>query len=138
MSRFWHELTRGAAKVSTGTASDVYYDPYDVAIDRDPYPTFRRLRDEAPVYRNDHYGFYALSRYDDVVTAHRDWRTFTSTQGITIDMLTEPGSSELLRAATGSIIFMDPPDHDRMRSLVSRVFTPKAVADLEPMIRSKS
>ena len=111
------------------------FDPYSDVFFNDPYDVYRRLRDEAPVYRNDHYGFYALSRYDDVVAAHRDWRTFTSTQGITIDMLTDPGGSALLAAATGSIIFMDPPDHDRMRGLVSRVFTPKAVADLEPMIR---
>ena len=111
------------------------FDPYSDVFFNDPYEVYRRLRDEAPVYRNDHYGFYALSRYEDVAAAHRDWRTFTSTQGITIDMLTEPGTSELLKAAKGSIIFMDPPDHDRMRNLVSRVFTPKAVADLEPMIR---
>ncbi|MEO6468278.1 MAG: cytochrome P450 [Acidimicrobiia bacterium] len=111
------------------------FDPYSDVFFNDPYEVYRRLRDEAPVYRNDHYGFYALSRYEDVAAAHRDWRTFTSTQGITIDMLTEPGTSDLLKAAKGSIIFMDPPDHDRMRNLVSRVFTPKAVADLEPMIR---
>ncbi len=111
------------------------FDPYSDVFFNDPYEVYRRLRDEAPVYRNDHYGFYALSRYEDVAAAHRDWRTFTSTQGITIDMLTEPGTGELLKAARGSIIFMDPPDHDRMRNLVSRVFTPKAVADLEPMIR---
>ncbi len=114
---------------------ELEFDPYSDTFFNDPYDVYRRLRDEAPVYRNDHYGFYALSRYDDVVAAHRDWRTFTSTQGITIDMLTDPGSAALLLAATGSIIFMDPPDHDRMRALVSRVFTPKAVADLEPMIR---
>jgi cytochrome P450 len=112
------------------------FDPYSDVFFNDPYDVYRRLRDEAPVYRNDHYGFWALSRYDDVVLAHRDWKTFTSTRGITIDMLTEPSASELLQQATGSIIFMDPPDHDRMRALVSRVFTPKAVADLEPMIRS--
>jgi cytochrome P450 len=111
------------------------FDPYSDVFFDDPYDLYRRIRDESPVYRNDHYGFYALSRYDDVVTAHRDWKTFTSTQGITIDMLTEPNGAALALAATGSIIFMDPPDHDRMRALVSRVFTPKAVADLEPMIR---
>jgi cytochrome P450 len=111
------------------------FDPYSDVYFNDPYEVYRRLRDEAPVYRNDHYGFWALSRYDDVVMAHRDWKTFTSTQGITIDMLTDPDTSEMLKHSTGSIIFMDPPDHDRMRALVSRVFTPKAVADLEPMIR---
>ncbi len=121
--------------MSDNTAESLEFDPYSDVFFNDPYEVYRRLRDEAPVYRNDHYGFYALSRYEDVAAAHRDWRTFTSTQGITIDMLTEPGTGELLKAARGSIIFMDPPDHDRMRNLVSRVFTPKAVADLEPMIR---
>jgi cytochrome P450 len=111
------------------------FDPYSDVFFDDPYDLYRWMRDESPVYRNENYGFYALSRYDDVVTAHRDWKTFTSTQGITIDMLTDPNGATLALAATGSIIFMDPPDHDRMRALVSRVFTPKAVADLEPMIR---
>jgi cytochrome P450 len=111
------------------------FDPYSDVFFNDPYEVYRRLRDEAPVYRNDHYGFWALSRYDDVVAAHRDWRTFTSTRGITIDVLTDPDGATLLLQATGSMIFMDPPEHDRMRNLVSRVFTPKAVADLEPMIR---
>jgi cytochrome P450 len=113
----------------------VDFDPYSDVFFNDPYDVYRRLRDEAPVYRNDHYGFYALSRYDDVVAAHRDWKTFTSTHGITIDILTDPDSAILLQQATGSMIFMDPPEHDHMRSLVSRVFTPKAVADLEPMVR---
>lgn len=108
------------------------FDPYSDVFFDDPYELYRWMRDDAPVYRNDHYGFYALTRYDDVVTAHRDWQTFTSTHGITIDMLTDPNAKSM---AQGSIIFMDPPDHDRLRGLVSRVFTPKAVADLEPMIR---
>ena len=82
------------------------FDPYSDVFFNDPYDVYRRLRDEAPVYRNDHYGFYALSRYEDVAAAHRDWRTFTSTQGITIDMLTEPGTSDLLKAAKGSIILI--------------------------------
>ncbi len=111
------------------------FDPYSDVFFDDPYELYRWMRDEAPVYRNDHYGFYALTRYEDVVTAHRDWRTFTSTHGITVDMLTREDGAELTRMSEGQIIFMDPPEHDRMRGLVSRVFTPKAVADLEPMIR---
>jgi cytochrome P450 len=111
------------------------FDPYSDVFFDDPYELYRWMRDEAPVYRNDHYGFSALSRYDDVVAAHRDWRTFTSTHGITIDMLTDPDGATLTRMSRGQIIFMDPPEHDRVRGLVSRVFTPKAVADLEPMIR---
>lgn len=108
------------------------FDPYSEVFFDDPYDLYREMRDDAPAYRNDHYGFWALSRYDDVASAHRDWQTFTSTHGITIDMLTAPNAQDM---AQGSIIFMDPPDHDRWRGLVSRVFTPKAVAALEPMIR---
>ena len=103
--------------------SDDFYD--------DPYATYRWLRDEAPVYHNEQYGFWALSRYADVVAAHRDWKTFSSEHGLTLDQLTDPNTY----AKGTSIIMMDPPDHDRMRKLVSRVFTPRAISALEPMVR---
>src|SRR5207342_2559002 len=77
------------------------------------------------------FGFWALSRFDDVVAAHRDWKTFSSAHGVTIDQLNDPNNP--MRGS--SIIFMDPPEHDRMRKLVSRVFTPRAVAELEPLAR---
>jgi cytochrome P450 len=108
------------------------FDPLSSDFFDDPYDTYKWLRDEAPVYHNERYGFWALSRYEDVVKAHRDWQTFTSTKGITLDQLAQHDIGDL---STGSIIFMDPPDHERLRKLVSRVFTPKAVAELEPMIR---
>jgi cytochrome P450 len=108
----------------------VEFNPLSADFFDDPYATYRRLRDEAPCYRSEQYGFYALTRYDDVVAAHRDWETFTSTRGISIDQLT--GESSYVPA---SIIFLDPPEHDTMRKLVSRVFTPRAVGDLEPRIR---
>ena len=57
---------------------DVYYDPYDFEIDADPYPVWRRLRDEAPLYRNEKYDFFALSRWDDVDAAMLDWKTYIS------------------------------------------------------------
>lgn len=107
------------------------FNPFSSDFFDDPYGTYRWLRDEAPAYRSDRYGFWALSRFDDVVAAHRDWKTFSSEHGVTIDQLTDPESP--VRGT--SIIMMDPPDHDRMRKLVSRVFTPRAVADLEPMVR---
>jgi cytochrome P450 len=97
----------------------------------DPYDTYRWLRDEAPVYYIERYGFWALSRFADVVAAHRDRKTFSSEHGLTIDQLTDPNQS----MKHTSIIMMDPPEHDRMRKLVSRVFTPRAMAALEPMIR---
>jgi cytochrome P450 len=108
----------------------VEFDPFSDEFFDDPYETYRWLRDEAPAYENQEYGFWALSRFDDVVAAHRDWKTFSSEHGLTIDQLSDPDSA--VRGT--SIIMMDPPDHDRMRKLVSRVFTPRAVASLEPMI----
>ncbi len=107
------------------------FDPLSEDFFDDPYDTYRWLRDEAPVYRNDEYGFWALSRFADVVSAHRDWKTFSSEHGLTIDQLTDPDNA----VKHTSIIMMDPPEHDRMRKLVSRVFTPRAMANLEPMIR---
>jgi len=95
----------------------------------DPYETYRWLRDEAPCYHNERLGFWALSRFDDVVAAHRDWRTFSSEHGLTLDQLTDPDS----HVRGQSIIMMDPPDHDRMRKLVSRAFTPRAITRMEPI-----
>ena len=67
--------------MTTTTGTDVYYDPYDVGINADPYPVFRRLREEAPLYRNDRYDFWALTRFHDVLEAIADWETYSSAQG---------------------------------------------------------
>ena len=66
----------------TATAPDVYYDPYDFEIDADPYPIWKRLRDEAPLYYNEKYDFYAVSRFDDVERCSIDWRTYLSGKGL--------------------------------------------------------
>jgi cytochrome P450 len=115
----------------TNAGSSVEFNPLSSDFFDDPYETYRRLRDEAPVYHNERYGFWALSRFDDVVAAHRDWHTYTSTHGLTIDQLTDPDNT----MSASSMIMMDPPEHDRLRKLVSRVFTPRAVSALEPMMR---
>ena len=110
----------------------VEFDPFSTEFFTDPTELYRQMRNEAPVYFNEEYGFYALFLYDDVCTAHKDWPTFTSTHGVDLSMLTkDPKLIDLYR----SMIMMDPPEHDRMRALVSRVFTPRAVAALEPMVR---
>ena len=110
----------------------VEFDPFSDTYFDDPYEMYRRLRDEAPVYHSERYGFYALSRYDDVSEAHKDWHTFSSTHGVDVYTLSrDPAEIATFR----SIIMMDPPEHDRFRALVSRVFTPRAVTALEPMIR---
>lgn len=108
----------------------LYWDPYDVEIDTDPHGIWRRLRDEAPVYHNEPYDFFALSRFEDVNSAHRDPRTFSSAHGTVLELM----GSELGELA-GLIIFMDPPDHDVLRALVSRAFTPRRIHSLEERIR---
>jgi cytochrome P450 len=110
----------------------VQFDPFGDEYFNDPSEVYRRLRDEAPVYFSERYGFYALSRFADVLAAHRDWETYSSAHGIDLSTLSK--DSELIQSFK-SIIMMDPPEHDRLRALVSRVFTPKAVTALEPMIR---
>jgi cytochrome P450 len=111
--------------------SDVYYDPYDVAIDADPYPVFRRLREEAPLYYNEPHDFYGVSRFADVERGYLDPKTFISGRG---------GIIELIRAniemPSGVLIFEDPPVHTIHRRLMSRVFSPNRVAALEPQIRA--
>jgi cytochrome P450 len=114
----------------TATDPDVYYDPYDFEIDTNPYPVFRRLRDERPIYYNERYDFYALSRFDDVERASVDWRTYSSARGTILELI--KANMEL---PPGSIIFEDPPIHDLHRGLLSRVFTPRRVSALEPKIR---
>ena len=108
----------------------VDFDPFGRAYFDDPYDTYRRLRDEAPVFHSDRYDFYALSRFDDVAAASLDWQTYSSAFGVDLHTLSSgrPLPFDI-------IIMMDPPKHDRMRALVSRVFTPRAIAELEPMIR---
>jgi cytochrome P450 len=114
------------------TTVAVEFDPFSDEYFNDPTEVYRRLRDEAPVYFSERYGFYALSRFADVVTAHRDWQGLSSAHGVDLASLTK--DPELIRGYR-SIIMMDPPEHDRLRALVSRVFTPRAVTALEPMVR---
>ena len=107
------------------------FNPYAYAIHEDPFPTYRRLREHAPVYRNDALGFWALSRYEDVLAAFKDPLTFSNAQGVSLER-----SSQMDASAVASFLAMDPPRHDHMRALVSRGFTPRRVADLEPLIRT--
>lgn len=109
---------------------ELYWDPFDIEIDTDPYETWRRLRDEAPVYRNERYDFYALSRFADVQSASADPKRFLSSRGTVLELM----GTDL--ASTSMIIFMDPPEHDSLRALVSRAFTPRRVSALEERIRA--
>lgn len=110
----------------------VEYDPYVYQVHEDPYPVYRALRDEAPVYRNPALGFWALSRHADVLAAFKDVETFSSRHGVSLDQdVFHPDAD-----ATMSFLAMDPPRHTRMRALVSRGFTPRRVSELEPRIRA--
>jgi cytochrome P450 len=113
------------------TDSDLYYDPYDFEIDDDPYPIWARLREEAPLYRNERYDFYALSRFDDVERCFVDYATYSSARGTLLELIRAD-----LEMPPGSIIFEDPPTHDLHRGLLSRVFTPKKMAAIEPQVRA--
>jgi cytochrome P450 len=117
-------------EMTTTTASEVYYDPYDVEINADPYPVFRRLREEAPLYRNDTHGFYALSRFEDVERGLVDRETYISGRGAILELI-KAG----IEIPPGVLVFEDPPVHTMHRGLLSRVFTPKKMNALEPKIR---
>src|SRR6185436_5438176 len=109
---------------------DLYYDPYDFEVDTDPYPVWRRMREEQPLYYNEKYDFFALSRFDDVEQGLIDWDTYRSGKGSVL---------ELIRAEfempPGMILMEDPPIHDLHRALLSRVFTPKKMLAIEPKVR---
>ena len=110
--------------------SDVYYDPYDFEIDADPHPVWKRLRDQAPLYYNEKYDFFALSRWDDVEPALVDWETYRSGKGSVLELIRAN-----LEMPPGIILFEDPPVHDVHRGLLSRVFTPKKMNAIEPKVR---
>lgn len=112
------------------TEAEVYYDPYDFEIDTDPYPVWKRLRDERPLYYNERYDFFALSRFDDVERSLVDWKSYISGRGTVLEIIKSG-----LEMPPGSIIFEDPPTHDLHRGILSRVFTPRRVSAIEPKMR---
>jgi len=116
--------------VTTSTDSDVHFDPYDVELIADPYPMFARLRDQAPLYYNAEYDFFALSRFADVNKAVIDHGTYSSARGVILELI-----KANLDIPSGMLIFEDPPIHDVHRKLLSRMFTPRKIGALEPMIR---
>ena len=116
--------------MSVMSGADVYYDPYDAGIDADPYPVWKRMRDQTPLYFNERYDFFALSRYEDVESGLLDWKTYRSGRGTVLEIV-----KENIDIPPGSILFEDPPLHDQHRSLLVRVFTPKKMSALEPLVR---
>src|ERR1700759_471715 len=124
--------TDHGASSATKTRADgapAEFNPYSDVFFDDPYETYRWMRAEAPVYYSERWDFYALTRYEDVVGAHRDWETFSSSYGVTLDAL-----SMRHKFDTNMLIIMDPPEHERLRKLVRQVFTKAAIANLEPLV----
>lgn len=120
-----------AGVVTSTTPAEVYYDPFDFEIDDDPYPVWRRLRDEAPLYYNEKYDFFALSRFHDVEEGLKDWKTFSSAKGTLLELIKAD-----IELPPGTFIFEDPPAHDLHRGLLSRVFTPRRMAAIEGDVRA--
>ena len=114
--------------------ADLSYDPYDYAVDADPHPVWKRMRDEAPVYYNEEHDFFALSRYEDVHDASTDWQTFSSAKGSVLEIIRHPEALEVSR----NILFMDPPEHDQHRALIGRRFTPRQVEHMADDVRALS
>ena len=108
----------------------VYFDPYDVDINADPYPVYARLRDEAPLYHNARYDFWALSRHEDVQKASLDWQTFSNSRSDILELV-----KSKFDMPPGVMMFQDPPMHTMLRGLMSRVFTPRRMAEIEDQIR---
>ena len=107
---------------------EIYYDPFDFDVDVRAHEVWRRMRDEAPLYRNDAHDFYALTRYDDVLACLLDTDTYVSRFGTTLDLM---GPDEI---PMPMFIFRDPPEHTLLRKLVSRAFTPRRIDGLEARI----
>jgi cytochrome P450 len=108
--------------------SNVVFDPFSEEFLANQYEIYRRLREEAPVYYNEDLDFYALTRHADVVAAFRDYETYSSAGGIDLTMMNSD------QEPPKAILFMDPPEHGRMRSLVKRAFTPSAVDSLRDSV----
>jgi cytochrome P450 len=116
--------------VKSTNAGPVHWDPYNPQYFANPYPVFRRLREEAPLYYNEEYDFYAVSRYDDVMRGLSDRDTFISGQGSVLDII-----KQKVPIPDGLFIFQDPPKHTTYRGLLNKVFTPRRVAEIEDKIR---
>jgi cytochrome P450 len=112
------------------TTSEILLDPYDYDFHEDPYPYYQRLRDEAPLYHNPDLGVWALSRHRDVLTGFRNSTTLSNKFGVSLD----PASRGPHASKTMSFLAMDDPAHLRLRTLVSKGFTPRRIRELEPRV----
>ena len=113
------------------TTSKIVFDPFSQEYWNGAWDTYRRMQEEAPVYYNEQYDFYALTRHADVAAGLKDFETYSSAYGIDLSMVRSG------QRPPQSIIFMDPPDHRHMRSLLNKVFTPRAIQSQREMVNEK-
>jgi hypothetical protein len=111
--------------------SDELYDPYSHDLHKDPYSVYKRLRDEHPLYRIDSRNCWVLSRFEDVIDAALNWQRFISGKGVLLDRADLTGDA----GGLPMLVMTDPPRHTTLRRIVSRAFTPRRVAEMEPRIR---
>jgi cytochrome P450 len=111
------------------TTATVRFDPFSEGFFKNPYEIYRRMREEAPVYYSAEYDFYALTRHEDVAAGFKDYETYSSAYGVDLAQVRKGEVTE-----HGSIIAMDPPAHRRMRGLLNKVFTPRAIQALRPLV----
>jgi cytochrome P450 len=123
--------SRGDGAVTTTTRDEIRYDPYDPELQLDPYPVFRRMREEMPLYYDEQHDFFALSRFEDVEKAFKDPETYSSGRGNILELIKTE-----MELPSGVFIFEDPPLHTAHRGILSRVFTPRKMSALEPQIRA--
>ncbi|MCT7660647.1 cytochrome P450 [Mycobacterium deserti] len=116
--------------MTASATGELYYDPWHADLNADPYPMFKRFRDEAPLYYNEVHDFYAVSRFDDVNRTLVDFRTFSSARGAVLEIIKSG-----MAIPPGLLVFEDPPAHDIHRSLLARAFTPRKMNALEPKVR---
>jgi cytochrome P450 len=124
-------MSPGGGEATDLSENELYYDPYDFDIDADPYPVWKRMREEAPLYYNEEHDFYALSRFEDVKACSTDWKTYISGKGSVLELIRSG-----MEIPPGVILFEDPPAHDLHRGLLNRVFTPKRMSEIEPQVRN--
>jgi cytochrome P450 len=117
------------------TKAKLVFDPFSEDFFNGAYETYRRMREETPVYYNDQYDFYALTRHEDVAPAFKDFETYSSAYGLDLAMVAK--NQLPTKGAPKMIILMDPPEHRHMRSLLNKVFTPRAIEAQRKMVTAK-
>ena len=117
--------------MSQQTGCPLSFDHYDYAVQDDPYPVYARLRREAPLYHNEEHDFWVMSRHEDINMAFRTDGVYSNRMGVSLDASAWNEDAHVVMSFLG----MDPPEQTRLRKLVSRGFTPRRVAEMEPQIR---